>query len=200
MEDFGSILVEVRFDGQGGCEVLGGESPPFAGTGKLLFRVQTANLDGDDEPEVLALLRSYDPMKLGEQLGNLTPGGPPISAESSHLVVFWDGVLGSGAELLPNMPPGQPGTVSDFTTGDIDGDARPEVIVVGSESAVVYSLGPDGESLVVEGSLGADAAGAEAVLLADADGDGVNDLVVSKGGLRFYKGQPRPELVNPVEQ
>lgn len=198
--DFGSILVEVRFDGQGGCEVLGGESPPFAGTGKLLFRVQTANLDGDDEPEVLALLRSYDPMKLGEQLGNLTPGGPPISAESSHLVVFWDGVLGSGAELLPNMPPGQPGTVSDFTTGDIDGDARPEVIVVGSESAVVYSLGPDGESLVVEGSLGADAAGAEAVLLADADGDGVNDLVVSKGGLRFYKGQPRPELVNPVEQ
>ncbi len=206
--ELGSILVEARFDG-GTCEVMDAKDPPFSGMAQLLFRVQTADLDGDDQPEVIGLLRGYDVEELGKHIENLTPGGPPISPESSHLVIFWDGVLGNGAELLPNMPPGQPGTVSDFTTGDIDGDGRPEVIVVGSENAVIYSLGPDGESLVAEGTLGSrapdapptpDAAGADAVLLADADGDGVNDLVVSKGGLRFYKGRPRPELVNPVEQ
>jgi hypothetical protein len=197
--ELGSVVVEARFDG-GACQVLDEDNPPFSGMGQLLFRVQTADLDGDDEPEVLALLRAYDPDTLGDYISTLTPGGPPISPESSIFVIFWDGDLGSGGVLAPTFPPGQPGTVSDFTTGDIDGDSIPEVIVVGSERAVVYSLGPDKRSLVVRGTLGVDAAGADAVLLTDADGDGVNDLVVAKGGLRYFKGQPRPEVVNRTRE
>ena len=195
--DVGSILVEAVLKPGGTCEVIDAKAPPFAGKGELLFRVQTANLDGDGEPEVLALLRTYDPEELGERVLNAAPG-KQISPVSSRLVIFWDGVLGSGAELALNIPPGQPATVSDFTTGDIDGDGRPEVIVVGADKAVVYRLGPDAASLVVDRSLDADAAGADAVLLADADGDGVKDLVVARGGLRFFKGQPRPEVKNPA--
>lgn len=109
--------------------------------------------------------------------------------------MFWDGALGEGETLTPYMPDGQPELVNDFTIGDIDGDGKPEVLVVGAGPAASYSLGDDGRSFKAGPPLDLDLGDARAVLLADADGDGVKDLAVASGSqLQLYKGASKPAV------
>ena len=196
--EVGSILVEALFDEES-CTILDAENPAFAGAGEMLYRVRAVHLNDNDEPEILAVLRSFDPDELGKQLASVGEGGPPIKPTKSRLVVFWDGVLGSGGEMAPITPVDQPDGVNDYAVGDLDGDGIPEVLVAGEERTVVYSLAPDGGSLVLGRGLSIGDRGADGILVADADGDGVNDVVMARGGLRFFKGVPKAEVTTTTD-
>lgn len=197
--DVGSILVEAWFDEEN-CGFLDVDAPAFAGRGELLYRVRAVHLNDNDEPEILAVLRSFEPDELGKQLASVGAGGPPIKPTKSRFVIFWDGFIGSGGELAPSAPADQPNLVNDYAVGDLDGDAIPEVIVTGEEGTVAYSLGADGASLVAGRALSMGDRGADGVLVADADGDGVNDVVMARGGLRFFKGIPKPEVTTATDE
>lgn len=189
-----SMVAQAHFDQSGVCSV---DPPLFTGAGELLLRARTADLNGNGIPEILAIRSTFSPGYLAGllQQTNGQGDGSYVGAETAEMVVFWDGALGSGETLAPYVPGGQPGTVNDFTIGDVDGDGKPEVIVVGHGPTATYSLGDDGRSLKAGPIVNVDMSDARAVVLADADGDGVRDMAVASGAqLQVFRGVPKASV------
>jgi hypothetical protein len=187
-----AILADATFEDTTKCSF---QSTFHTGEGELLFRLKSLELNGNDAPEVLAVRKKFSAaqlLQIAQQASMPGGGGAFVGAVTSELVVLWDGQLGDNGNLAPYVPPGQPKTVTDYTVGDIDGDGVPELLVVGQDGAVGYKLGADKKSLQPSSAPLPDLAGAKAVLYADANGDGVLDLVVAQSGLQFFKGEPKP--------
>lgn len=188
------MLAEAELPGPGPCKV--GE--PFSGdVGELLFRVKTADLNGNGVPEILALRQTFDPDALvGFFAEGLTPsGGKFPDVLSSQVVVFWDGVLGHDGKLEPYVIAGNDSLVNDYAVADVDGDSAPDVFTVGAGGLFRYVLGLDGASLFGGPYGDIDLFGIKAMLIADVDGDGVDDLVAGASGLSFFRGIPRATSV-----
>ncbi|MFI6941393.1 FG-GAP repeat domain-containing protein [Streptomyces sp. NPDC050418] len=121
----------------------------------------TADLDGDEKPDVIA-------------------GG------SSNGVWAW-----SGPSLVKGGEPKQlwratvPGAVRAVTTGDVLGDGRPEVVVAADTATVVL----DGASGKVLTTIDGGDAFVRSVTVADADGAGKDEILVPTDALRAYDGQ-----------
>ncbi len=189
-----TLVARAHFDETAVCSV---DEPHFSSAGEMLLRARTADLNGNGIPEIVAIQSTFSPGYLEGLIQQSNGPGDDsfLGAETAALVVFWDGALGEGETLTPYMPDGQPELVNDFTIGDIDGDGKPEVLVVGAGPAASYSLGDDGRSFKAGPPLDLDLGDARAVLLADADGDGVKDLAVASGSqLQLYKGASKPAV------
>lgn len=200
--DVTALVSTAHFQGNGACSV---DKPLHLDPGQLLFRMRAVDLNGNGTPEVLGIQGDYENAYLSNLLfspNSAEPGAEPASGTgidgqiTSKLVIFWDGNMGQGDKLVPTVPEGQPETVSDYAIGDFDGDGRPEVVVVGPSGSLVYRVSESGDALEMS-PLGTslDLAGSRAVLLADADGDGVKDMVVAAGSLlEIWKGIPKREV------
>lgn len=189
-----SLVARAHFDQTAACSV---DEPHFSAAGEMLLRARTADLNGNGIPEIIAIQSTFSAGYLEGliQQSNSPSDGTFLGAETAELVVFWDGALGDGEALSPYVPGGQPELVNDFTIGDIDGDGAPEVIAVGAGPAVSYSLGEDGRSFKAGPALDLDLGDARAILLADADGDGIKDLAVASGSqLQLYRGASKPAV------
>lgn len=193
-------VTTARFTGDRACKT---DTPKLLSPGQLLFRPRLLDLDGDDQPEIVAILSQYKPQYLSDLLlGKQSPVDPTTGEAAddgkpeSKLVVFWDGELGSGDVLNPYSPDGQPAHVADFTAGDFDGDGRPELLVVSDSGVTAYLVAESGDALIDAPALvGMDLAGTRAALLADADGDGVKDLaIVQSSQLQIWRVLPKREV------
>lgn len=171
--EFGSTLSEAIMMPGAGCEL---PISWFAGAGRSLSRVRAVDLDGNGQPEILARLGD-------DNLGTL------------ELAVFWDGDLSEGVE--PYILPDQPGAIVDYATGDLDGDGALDLYLLTSGGPARYVLGDEPRTLALGEEIRADLFGATAVLIADVDGDGVNDVAARSGSqLQVFRGIPRPEVDN----
>ncbi len=194
-----SLVAQAHFDQAGACSV---DKPHFLDPGTMLLRARTADLNGNGIPEILAIQSTFTAGYLEGliQQSNAPDDGGFLGVESAQLVVFWDGALGDGEALSPYVPEGQPTVVNDFTVGDIDGDGKPEVIAVGRGPTATYSLGEDGQSFRTGPTVNVDMSDARAVLLADADGDGIKDMAVVSGTqLWIYKGDSKAPVESVTE-
>lgn len=194
-----SLVAQAHFDQSGVCSV---DQPHFSGAGEMLLRARTADLNGNGIPEILAIQSTFSPGYLEGliQQSNAPDDGSFLGVESAQLVVFWDGALGEGEKLSPYVPGDQPSIVNDFTIGDIDGDGKPEVIAVGRGPTATYSIGEDGQSFKAGPIVNVDMSDARAVLLADADGDGIKDMAVASGSqLWLFKGLSKDPVTAVTE-
>lgn len=170
--------------------------------GELFSRVRTADLNKDGTPEVLVLKKTYDPYDLRNAYATsvaeaLTAGLPPDGAPpepfntltplKSELVIFWGGNM-----FYPYTLPGSLSDVRDFATWDINGNGVPDLLVLDGAQLYQFEVWyPRAEELndplLLPVSLPPE--GAQAISLADVNGDGIADLALRSGAaLRVYKG------------
>lgn len=181
--------------------------------GELLYRVKMVDLNQNGMPELIAIKKRYNADQLAGRLsGHPVPDddGKLMEPGSSELVVFWDSTK-SGAALAPYVVPGPAYMkVDDYTIADADSDHSKGILLVGSAGQIRYVLGPDGHSLSADipfadentpsQPVPSKAGLATAVLIIDADGDGVKDLVTVKDGatLQYFKGRPKVLRKGPL--
>jgi hypothetical protein len=178
-----------------------------SGPGELFFQVRTAHLNTNGIPEVLAVKRkyNYDELFLFLQssiqavLGGMPVEPSPLTVESSELVIFWDGNMNS-----PYSAPSESADVRDFALGDIDGNGVADLLVLDGAALRRFEVKPDktqeGELVYppdraelwarADVSVPLPSEGGQAILLSDADGDGLLDLALRSGSsLRVFKGE-----------
>ncbi|NGO77807.1 VCBS repeat-containing protein [Streptomyces sp. YC504] len=120
---------------------------------------QTADLNGDKKPDVIA-------------------GG------TSNGVWAWSGpslVAGGPKQLWKAQVPG---AVRNIATGDVDGDGKPEVVVAADTATVVL----DGATGKVRTTIGGAGEFVRSVTVDDVNGDGKDEILVPTDALRVYDG------------
>jgi hypothetical protein len=184
----GAMLFEAHFHGADPCTFGATFS---AAPGEQFFRLTTAELNGKGRPEILALKKKFKTADLLARFSpDLAPEGNSMGeAETSQLVIFWDGRL----DAPPYEPPGELGLVTDYAVGDLDGDGLPEILVASTSGLHVFRRGDSDVTLDGEDLKNFQVVGVTAVHLADVDGDGVQDLITVSNGLRFFHGIARGE-------
>ena len=175
---FAHIAIELDSDGDG--------------TRELLLRHEPAGVAGG-----LSLARADPTLVPTRALGGLSPGLLPLAAVARpggpDLVLGWDGEDG----VLLSLGPGEPcehlrwreGAVEQATGADLDGDGRREPYVgTGPYSRRLLALreGDAGGWEVVVPHPETRGSDITAMLGADLDGDGVEELVVAAGPWRAY--------------
>lgn len=196
-----SLLARIALDDPAQCwaEPPGSEEVIESGPGELFYRVRLADLDTNKIPEILAIKRTYDPDELksylaaavtGDQPMNNTGGGPAgpskLTVQRSELLVVWDGDFSKTYAL----PEGSE-DVRDFTVGEIDGDGNPDLLVLDGARLRRFRTANGSQELIAAEDV-ADvpipATGAQAVLLADVDGDGIQDVALRGESLQVFRG------------
>lgn len=167
--------------------------------GEMFFRVRTADLNANGIPEILAVKRTYDPYELkyfldsslSEVFSSMPGGGPmgpsPLTQLRSELVVFWD------ADVLNSYPiPEGLSDVRDFTAGEIDGDGDPDLLILDGPLVRRFEGKNGTRELHAQADItdfAVPEGGAQAILLADVDGDGIQDVAVRGESLQVFRGQ-----------
>ncbi|MEZ4297620.1 MAG: VCBS repeat-containing protein [Polyangiaceae bacterium] len=201
-QEVSSVLLRVAFDEKGQCYAT--DALPAA-PGEVFVHLRAVDLNGNGIPEVLAVKRELDAKCLGELLyAYFDPKGTaeicadpvtgavidPFTPKTSQLYVFWDGDLASGGEpVMAGVDGEELSRVTDFAVGHLDADPSIDLLVADRKLGL-YRFSAERDSQVLNGGerLPLDLAGADAVLLVDADGDGVKDLAVKSSALQIYRG------------
>lgn len=198
--EISSLLARITLDDPAQCwaESPGSEQVIASGPGELFYRVRLADLDTNGTPEVLVIKRSYDPDELKSYLAAAVtadqpmnsaggPAGPSkLTVLRSELLVVWDGDFSTTYAL----PDGSE-DVRDFTVGEIDGDGDPDVLVLDGARLRRFRTANGSQELIAAEDI-ADVpmseTGAQAVLLADVDGDGIQDVALRGESLQVFRG------------
>lgn len=157
----GSYTLSVRYQQPGG----GFGSLVTASSGQRdVMRMSVGDVNGDGRADLVLLARSNN--GTGTSVGVLIQGA--------------DGTLGAEV-VLPALP--AMGTVNSVTLalGDINGDGRQDIVVLGGDAAgaslITYTQGADGQ-MQAPSVMMAPTPNPAGLVLADMEGDGRTDIVV----------------------
>jgi hypothetical protein len=132
--------------------------------------VGAGDLNGDDWPEIVVLNGSRWALEDGpEAVLRVYYGGPEGYSQERHRDAVID-------------------RASDMKVGDLDGDGRPEIVVIARNPGEALIYWNDGKEVSSPERIRLGTASAGRLVLADADGDGRMDLVVA-GGVREPVGK-----------
>jgi len=163
--------------------------------------ITTANLDGLGADELIASFSGGSVRKYGTSSG-WTDLSATVAGHPRQMVA--GDAIGAGSDaVFFDFGPASPGisvylefdntgllygltnaAVVDglFTTGDLDGDGREDLIFSHNASTGLNRVYFDGEEIISETLANDEAKGAELILTADFDGEGTEELIVSKNG------------------
>jgi enediyne biosynthesis protein E4 len=116
--------------------------------------------------------------------GRVTPHGYPLTPESFVLMNTPNGFVVATDMIAPGLR--EIGMVSSMATGDLNGDGRPDLVVVGEYMAPQVFINTDGRLVLTDmpGISGPDLRGMwNCVATADLNRDGIDDIVLGNIGL-----------------